>query len=91
MFFQFNEKTLKDAIENQRKREKEEKPHKPAQPAPDLEYEGHVLTIVRGADGSTLIDSNPPLTKVLKVEPFDETNPPGEVDTFTPLGWVRKK
>lgn len=87
MFFSsngFNEKTLRDIIENQRKREEALKQE---QPKPGLEYDGHVLQIFQGLDGSTLIEATPPLIKEIE---GDKSAPAGDVDVLTPSGWVRK-
>lgn len=83
MFFKFDEKTLKDMIDNQRAREKAAK-----DAAPKYEYDGHALTFFNGVDGSVLIDSNPPLVKVVE---GDKTAPCGDVEVLTPAGWVKKQ
>jgi hypothetical protein len=61
MFFHINEKTLKDIIEQQKKREEAA-----ANAEPVIEYDGHKLTFVDLPDGSVIMDSNPPLVKELK-------------------------
>lgn len=79
-FFHINEKTLKDIIENQKKRDKEafEK---------SGQYDDHKLTFLQSFDGKAIIDSDPPLIKEVEHNP---EAPTGEVDVLTPHGWARK-
>lgn len=62
MFFRIDEKTLKDAIENQKKRE--EAAAKSA--AATFEYDGHKLKFTDLPDGSVIVDADPPLVKEVK-------------------------
>jgi hypothetical protein len=61
MFFQFDEKTLKDAIENQKRREAEAKANEPK-----FEYEGHKLKFFHAVDGELIVDADPPLVTEVK-------------------------
>lgn len=61
MFFKFDEKTLKDAIENQRRREAEAQAN-----AEKFEYDGHKLKFFTAADGSLVVDADPPLVTEVK-------------------------
>ena len=79
-FFHINEKTLKDIIENQQKRDKEafEK---------SGEYDGHKLTFMQGFDGKLIVDANPPLIKEVEHNPEAQAV---EVEVLTARGWARK-
>lgn len=64
MFFSVDEKTLKDIIENQKKRESQQA----ADAAASFEYDGHKLTFTDPPNGSVIIDSDPPLVTGVKEE-----------------------
>lgn len=86
MFFNFNEKTLKDLIDaqNQRTQEAAEK----AKANPELEYDGHKIKILQGRDGSVIVDAEPSLIKEVE---GDKNAPHGSVDVMTATGWVPKQ
>jgi hypothetical protein len=86
MFFHINEKTLKDVIENQKKRD-EEAFGKSGTQKQGPEYDGHALRFLTGFDGSIIIDAEPSLVKEVE---GDKNAPPEPVDTLTNLGWIRK-
>ena len=84
-FFQFNEQSLRDAINRQKQQEeKKEKKH-------DAEYDGHKLTFLNCSDGAVAIESDPPLVKAVS-GPESKDPHPGTVDFWTmPYGWVKRE
>jgi hypothetical protein len=87
MFFHINEKTLKDVIENQKKRD-EQAFGKSGTVNQGHEIDGHVLQFFQGVDGSVIIESTPPLIKEIE---GDKNAQAEDVDKLTPSGWVPVK
>ena len=82
MFFRFDEKTLKDAIDNQKKREEAVKAEE------SFEYDGHKLKFLKGRDGSVIIDAEPSLIKEVE---GDKNVPCDPVDAYTGSGWAPRQ